>query len=421
MKKLLVVCFVAAMVCSCNNVALELSFDTLQMTVGEMKIIDASLEGVEWSSSNEQVATVTSGIVEAVGVGYATVSAVKGNAKAECQVYVSGKNGETLSLTPAILPLKKGDTYQYEYSSTYDVPCTFSSSDEDVATVTESGLVTARKGGNAIITLTNGLESVTSRVAVERKWDEYKMVWSDEFDGTALNTGVWNIEVNGGGGGNKELQYYTDRAENLRVEDGNLVIEARMEEYKERHYTSGRINSRDKKYFKYGKVEARIMFPAGGGTWPAFWMMGNDYGKVGWPKCGEIDIIEHIGNQPTMASFALHTPYKNGMNGTNWNARAYKDNLENTYHVYGIEWQQEAYNGLDRIIFTIDGEELATVLEQADHVDENYYWPFNKEHFIIFNLAIGGNMGGKVNDDIFSNPILMKVDWVRVWQRNEIE
>ena len=421
-KQFLIGCM-AILFCACNNnnVTIELSNNTLQMTVGEMELLDANIEGVEWSSSNMQVATVSSGIVEAIGVGFATISATKGSAKAECQVYVMGKNGETLSFSPAIVPLQKGDTYQYEFTSTYDVPCTFSSSDEEVAEVTETGLVTAKKGGNAIITLTNGLESVTSRVAVERKWGEYKMVWSDEFNGTSLDTDVWNIEVNGNGGGNQELQYYTDRTENLRIEDGNLIIEARKEEYNNREYTSGRINSRDKKYFKYGKIESRIMFPAGGGTWPAFWMMGNDYSKVGWPKCGEIDIIEHVGNQPTMASFALHTPYRNGMKGTNWSSRATKQNLENEYHIYGIEWLQETETGLDKIIFTIDGEELAVNIELADHVDDNYYWPFNKEHFIIFNLAIGGNMGGKVDDSIFDNTILMKVDWVRVWQRNEIE
>ena len=119
----------------------------------------------------------------------------------------------------------------------------------------------------------------------------YKMVWSDEFNGTSLNTKVWNIEENGNGGGNQELQYY--RKENVAVANGNLVLTARRENYNNKQFTSGRINSRDKAYFKHGIIQARIKFPkTANGVWPAYWMMGNDYGKLGWPRCGEIDIVE---------------------------------------------------------------------------------------------------------------------------------
>ena len=419
---MLIVAAVALMACNTQEVKrISLSANSLQMKVGDMEIIDVNPTdvNVEWTSSDPNVATVKDGVVAAVGVGYSSIRATAGKDYAECQVYVIGAKGETLSITPSIVSLKKGETYQYVYTSTYDVPLTWTSSNQDVATVSETGLVTAIKAGNTFITLSNGLEEVTSRVAVEHTWGEYQLVWSDEFDGTNLNTDVWNIEVNGSGGGNQEKQYYTDRPENLRVEDGNLVIEARKEEYNNREYTSARINSRDKRYFKYGKIEARIMFPKGGGTWPAFWMMGNDYRQVGWPKCGEIDIIEHVGNQPRMASFAVHTPNKNGSRGNNWSVRSYMDGLEENYHIYGIEWLEDDFNGMDRIYFTIDGEQLAMIQEEAEHVDDNYYWPFNKDHFIILNLALGGSMGGNVDDAIFASPVLMKVDWVRVWQRQE--
>lgn len=424
MKKVLFLLWITLVFAACNSKSvtlLTLSESTLQMTVGDIEILEVNvdLQTVTWSSSNEMVATVQQGIVTAVGVGNAVIRASIPNESVECQVYVAGTKGENLSLTPAIVPLKKGESYQYTYTSTYDVPLTWTSSNPEVATVSEQGLVKAIKSGNTIITLSNGLEECTSRVAVEHTWGEYQLVWSDEFDGTTLNTDNWTIEVNGGGGGNSELQYYSDRAENIRIDEGNLVIEARKEEYNNRHYTSGRINSRDKRYFKYGKIEARMMFPAGGGTWPAFWMMGNDYRQVGWPKCGEIDIIEHVGNQPRMASFAVHTQDKNGTHGNNWYSRAYLDGLENEWHVYGIEWKEEDFNGMDRISFTIDGKEYAVAQENAGHVDENYYWPFNKDHFIILNLAIGGTMGGNVDDAIFASPVLMKVDWVRVWQRQE--
>ena len=414
----------AAVLMACNTQEVKrisLSANSLQMKVGDMEIIDVNPTdvNVEWTSSDPNVATVKDGVVAAVGVGYSSIRATAGKDYAECQVYVIGAKGETLSITPSIVSLKKGETHQYVYTSTYDVPLTWTSSNPDVATVSEAGLVTALSAGNTFITLSNGLEAVTSRVAVEHTWGEYQLVWSDEFDGSALNTDVWNIEVNGNGGGNQEKQYYTDRPENLRVEEGNLVIEARKEEYYNREYTSARINSRNKKYFKYGKIEARIMFPKGGGTWPAFWMMGNDYPQSNWPKCGEIDIIEHVGNQPRMASFAVHTPNKNGSRGNNWSMRSYMDGLEENYHVYGIEWLEDDFNGMDRIYFTIDGERLAMTQEEAEHVDDNYYWPFNKDYFIILNLAIGGTMGGNVDDAIFASPVQMKVDWVRVWQRQE--
>lgn len=426
MKKIFLLALAAITLVACEQQkvsVLKLSANTLKMTVGDMDILDVEPNeaGIVWTSSDEKVATVADGVVTAVGVGYSTIRVSLGKDYAECQVYVVGAKGETLSLSPAIVPLKKGDVYQYAYTSTYDVPLTWTSSNEEVATVSEQGVVTANKGGNTVITLSNGLESVSSRVAVERTWGEYALVWSDEFDGTSLNTENWSIEVNGNGGGNQEKQYYTDRTENLRIEGGNLVIEARKEAYNNKEYTSARINSRGKQAFKYGKIEARIMFPKGGGTWPAFWMMGNDYSKVGWPKCGEIDIIEHIGNQPRMASFATHTPYKNGMKGNNWSSRSYLDGLEEEYHVYGIEWLEEDYNGMDRIHFSIDGERLATIMEDAEHADDNYYWPFNKEHFIIINLALGGTMGGNIDNSLFDSPVLMKVDWVRVYQREEIQ
>ena len=424
MRKLTMLIIAAAVLMACNTQEVKrisLSANSLQMKVGDMEIIDVNPTdvNVEWTSSDPNVATVKDGVVTAVGVGYSSIRATAGKDYAECQVYVIGAKGETLSITPSIVSLKKGETYQYVYTSTYDVPLTWTSSNPDVATVSEAGLVTALSAGNTFITLSNGLEAVTSRVAVEHTWGEYQLVWSDEFDGSALNTDVWNIEVNGNGGGNQEKQYYTDRLENLRVEEGNLVIEARKEAYNNREYTSARINSRNKKYFKYGKIEARIMFPKGGGTWPAFWMMGNAYPQSNWPKCGEIDIIEHVGNQPRMASFAVHTPNKNGSRGNNWSMRSYMDGLEENYHVYGIEWLEDDFNGMDRIYFTIDGERLAMTQEEAEHVDDNYYWPFNKDHFIILNLAIGGTMGGNVDDAIFASPVQMKVDWVRVWQRQE--
>lgn len=403
---------------------ITLSTNVLQMTVNQMQTLTATTSAtpVTWTSSDDAIATVYMGYVTAVGVGKATITATNSKgASAACAVYVTGEGGESLSLSPATVTLEKGESQTLEAHAVYDVHLTWASSNDAVATVSEEGVVTAVGPGHAFITVTDAMQTCSTHVIVPHHWGEYALVWEENFDGNALDMDTWNIEVNGSGGGNKELQYYTDRSENLRVEDGCLIIEARKEEYQNRHYTSGRINTRDKVGFKYGRIEARIAFPAGGGTWPAFWMMGQDYKTHGWPSCGEIDIIEHVGNQPRMLSFALHTPKKNGSYGNNWSSRSYFDGVEGNFHTYGIEWIEEDHFGCDRIIFTYDGQECAGALEQLDYIDDNKYWPFNKEFFIILNLAIGGNMGGTVDDTIFDNPILMKVDWVRVYQRTEKE
>ena len=127
--------------------------------------------------------------------------------------------------------------------------------------------------------------------AIEGAPDGYKLVWSDEFNGTALNEKNWSIEVSGSGGGNQELQYY--RRENVSVENGNLVLTAKRENFEGKNFTSGRINSNQKAAFKHGIMQAKIKFPkTANGLWPAYWMMGNDINKYGWPRCGEIDIVE---------------------------------------------------------------------------------------------------------------------------------
>ena len=250
---------------------------------------------------------------------------------------------------------------------------------------------------------------------VSNTWGDYKLVWSDEFDGTALDETVWSYNTGGSGWGNNEKQYYTSRPENIRVKNGMLEIEALKEKYENNEYTSARIMSKNKKTFTYGKMEARIKFPGGGGTWPAFWMMGN---TGNWPNCGEIDIIEHIGSQDTRASFALHTVMKNGTKGNNWAKTHFFDYpLSADFHTYGIEWAQEEKEGKDVIRFFVDDVQYAEVWEEQ--IDNNDYWPFNKPFFFIINLAIGGNMGGTVDDAIFNQQRIMYVDWVRVWQRQE--
>lgn len=420
MKKLLhsilVLCTMMCAACE-PTVNFSLSPNSLQMKVGDITTINVigQATNIEWASSNEDVATVFHGAVTAKAIGTTTITAKSGETVVNAQVFVSGTDGATLRISPAFVALKKGETHQFQYGNTYGLEVAWSSSAEDIVKVDQQGMVTALKPGNATITLATPVESVTALVAVEHNWGEYSLVWSDEFNGDKLDESVWNYNTGGNGWGNNELQYYTTRPENIRIVNGCLEIEARKETYENREYTSARIYSKGKKSFLYGKMEARIKFPGGKGTWPAYWMMGE---SGNWPKCGEIDIIEHIGSQDTRASFALHTQEKNGMNGKNWHSTHFFDYpLSNDYHVYGVEWCQEEENGKDCIRFTVDGVEYATAWENK--IGDHDSWPFYKPHYFILNLAIGGNMGGKVDDAIFNQKRIMYVDWVRVYQRQE--
>lgn len=411
-----------AISCTKENVVLQISSSALQLKVGdiEMLSVTGATQQVEWISSDDEVAEVFNGVVTAKAIGRVVITATAGSAKATCDVFVSGSDGSTLRVTPAMVSLKKGETVQLSVRSSFESPFVWTSSDDKIASVDQNGLVTAVSGGNVTISVKSDFEEATTFVAVEHTWGEYELVWSDEFDGSELNTDNWTIEVNGNGGGNNEAQYYTARPENVRVEDGNLVLQARKEEYNwnsqseqyTHHYTSGRINSKNKRTFAYGKIEASINLPSGGGTWPAFWMLGN---SGGWPKCGEIDIMEYVGNSPNRVLWTLHTT--KDKSGSKSNKSAYLTDIENHYHTYGIEWLQEETNGHDVIKFYVDGEVYNTQTESV--IDDPDSWPFNKPHFIIFNLALGGTLGGHINDAIFENDILMKVDWVRVYQRKE--
>jgi len=233
----------------------------------------------------------------------------------------------------------------------------------------------------------------------------WQLVWSDEFDGTTLNMDNWNIVEGGSGFGNQEKQFYTSRPQNLKVENGNLVITALLENYTVGSmtwkYTSARINSSRKKDFTYGKIEARIKLPTGRGTWPAFWMMG--YGS--WPSCGEIDILEFVGRLPNQFQSNVHTKDYNGMNGQNFHIEVNYPGLTNDFHTYAIEWTSE------KIKFFFDGTQYWTFSSLSVNAD-NY--PFNNPLYLIINLAIGGTLGGTVDDSIFPQRLL--VDYVRVYK-----
>lgn len=240
----------------------------------------------------------------------------------------------------------------------------------------------------------------------------YTKIWGDEFDGDTLNTMYWTAENTVGA--NQEAQYYSDRAENIRLEDGCLLIEAHKEQLGGREYTSARINSRGKIQFKYGYIETRMMLPRGRGTWPAFWMLGT---QSVWPACGEIDIMEHSGQNPAEVSHALHTLERNTSNGKYWStAYTPEGGVEGVWHTYALLWEEAIDNGDDRITFMVDG--VSTAVQYQPHgIEDSARWPFNSYFYVVINLAMGGLMGGVIDDAIFDEGVVMKVDYVRLYQK----
>jgi len=236
---------------------------------------------------------------------------------------------------------------------------------------------------------------------------KWQLVWSDEFDKDGSpDSSKWTIEVNNKGGGNRELQAYTDSPNNIRVENGNLVIEARKEKSGGMQYSSGRMNSRGKAEFTYGRIEARIKLPHGRGIWPAFWMLGT--GGGGWPRCGEVDIMEYVGYEPGVVHGTIHTGAFNHMKGTQQGNHTDVPDAEDQYHVYAVEWYSKGMR------FFVDGQHYFTFVKQGDDNDK---WPFDKPAFIIFNFAVGGDWGGIKGVDASVYPQKMLVDYVRVYKQ----
>jgi hypothetical protein len=226
------------------------------------------------------------------------------------------------------------------------------------------------------------------------------LVWSEEFnvDGAPGST-KWGYDLGAGGWGNNELQYYTSRPENAVILNGVLKITAIKEPYSGSAYTSARLLTKDKFSFKYGKVEVRAKIPAGGGTWPAIWMLGSNINTVSWPGCGEIDIMEHVGNNLNKIYATLHHPGHSGGNGDG--STVMIPDATTAFHNYIMEWSAST------IKFYVDTQLFYTF-------NNNASLPFNQNFFLILNIAMGGNFGGVI-DPAFANAT-MEVDYVRVYQ-----
>lgn len=233
------------------------------------------------------------------------------------------------------------------------------------------------------------------------------LVWEDDFNANgAPNPSNWTYELGTGnnGWGNNELQNYTNRPENVVVENGMLKITARQESFEGSQYTSARILTKDLFEKRYGRFEARMKLPWGQGMWPAFWLLGSDFDEVGWPQCGEIDVMENRGSEPTIISGTVHGPgYNAGLSITK-DYDFVNERVDTDFHVYGIEW------GPNYINFYVDD----VLYNQITPDDVPGEWVFNNSFYMIINLAVGGNFGGPPNaNTVF--PQTMYVDYVRVY------
>ncbi len=239
-------------------------------------------------------------------------------------------------------------------------------------------------------------------------YQQLQLVWSDEFEGSAVNTSIWNYDTGAGGWGNQELQNYTSGS-NAEIVDGKLIITARKvnDNMEPGSYTSTRINTRGKKEFQYGRMEISAKLPSGTGIWPALWMLGSNFTAAGWPACGEMDIMEYVGYQPNTVHSAVHTPSGYGANSSGSSMAL--ETCEEEFHIYGLIWTEK------KLTFYVDSP-INVVHTYAPPVKNQQNWPFDQPAFFIINVAVGGTWGGAqgINNSIF--PQTMEVDWVRVYQ-----
>jgi beta-glucanase (GH16 family) len=258
---------------------------------------------------------------------------------------------------------------------------------------------------------------------VSAQAQNWQLVWADEFDGSSIDPSNWTYDIGGGGWGNRELEYYTSEPANSFIYhdasgNGYLVIQALQQQSRNRKYTSARLKTQGLRNWTYGRVEARIKVPNGQGVWPAFWMLGADFPTVGWPACGELDIMEHvlpIGANTVQAS--AHAPDYSGGNSVHCDATL--ADLSGEFHVFALEWEPS------EIRYYVDDLEYFSFTAQTVTCDTSQTplpgaWIFDHPFFIILNVAIGGGWPGPP-DATTVFPVQMLVDYVRVYRDPDLQ
>lgn len=262
------------------------------------------------------------------------------------------------------------------------------------------------------VAATTVLAACTNPVSGPGDIGAYVQVWEDEFDladGEPIDPDKWVHDVGGDGWGNEQLEFNTDRTDNVRhTGTGVLTLDARIEDYEGNAYTSARIKTQDRFTFTYGRVEARIRLPEGQGVWPAFWLLGSGITEIGWPGCGEIDILELRGQEPSVVHGTVHGPGYSGGDGVGESYTLNEGTFSDDYHVFAVDIDP------DHIAWSVDGEVYHT-LGPGD-LPAGSGWVYNdNDFFLLLNVAVGGTYVGAVDDSAL--PQSMKVDYVRVYER----
>ena len=425
---------------------------------------NATNKKVKFTSSNKKVATVSSkGKIKALRSGSARITVESTNHKKDSIIVKVGTKVTSITLNRTSLSLTKGSTATLKATvrpstATYK-KVSFTSSNTKVASVTSTGKVTAKGVGTARITvraLDGSGVSKTCTVTVKAKptpkpsvkptpkpsvkpsvtpsvapsyeapsvsVDPYKLVFEDDFTGTELNMENWNYETHEPGWVNNELQEYTDSTDNIYVEDSNLVIKAnkttKVVGGKEQvWYTSGKVTSKGKQDFKYGKFEIKAKGVEGQGLWPAIWMMPreeNFYGQ--WPRCGEIDIMELLGHEPNKSYATIH--YGNPHKEQQGTYVLEKGTLADDYHVYGLEWEpSEMRFYVDGVLFN-KVNDWYTATEGKGEV--TFPAPFDQFFYLQFNMAVGGNWPGNPDDTTNFDNAKFMIDYVKVYQKDHYD
>ncbi len=387
-----IIFFIAVLLCSCGDDSG--GGVTPPAVVPEISIISKNVnENPETSELLVEV-TLSQSTTEMVSVNVETIS----------KTAEAGSDFESLSTTIEIAP---GQTKQ-------TVPITILADDvkeiDETFSVLISGAVNATiKFEMATILIKDFDEAVYTEDGYETASNQagYNLVWSDEFDGEVLDASSWTYEMGNGcnkdlcGWGNNELQSYSDQPENIKLEDGKLIITALEEPY-----TSARIITQDKREYKWGRIDIRAKLPKGQGIWPAIWMLGENINEVSWPACGEIDIMELVGHTPNISHGTAH--WGNSGEGSQFQGSSFSlsQDFADQYHVFTLLWKNNSMQ------WHVDETLFHTIT--TDNT-QGFNYPFNNEFFFIMNVAIGGNWPGEP-DETTVFPQTMEVDYIRVFQ-----
>lgn len=391
---MIILCLVCIFACEIEN---ELPTDEIRQAP-KISILAATTTEQDENNSIEFTVELSWDYPQEVQVDYQTIA---GTAEAETDyvetagtlVFVAGETSKIVSITVLGENIFENDeTLELELSNPVN------------ASILLGKAVGTIKNDDDV----NELVIPSTGYSTPRSYPDLELVWEDEFDGEALNPDNWVYETGTGnsGWGNNELQFY--RTENTSLQDGHLIIEAKQESFGGQNYTSSRIKTQTKQNFRFGRVDIRAVLPQGQGLWPALWMLGSKINAVGWPACGEIDIMELIGHQPGRVYGTAHfgvNPENHQFTGRSTNLPEQQKFAEE-FHVFSIIWTENKIEWYmdDQLYFEFDNTSVG-----------GQPYPFNDSFFFIFNVAVGGNFPGSP-DETTVFPQRMIVDYVRVFQ-----